>query len=556
MNILKGIKMKNSFFILVFILLSKITVSSALAEEEINIQTNVPYNLEGIVDIGDISTDISLPLSGIQSLSLEIIAPVPGVKFSLIDPSGNIFVTEGDSRLSFIDGASLSQALPGGIFYLDSVDINYNGNWTIRLTYPTAQEKTVILSTVMTVTEYHVGLVLGGDNFFVGKDTTMGVLVLHNGLPITNLKPQITITDIDIPTSAETYIAKDDGGEYDGMINDGIYSLGYSFNSAGTYLIKAYVEIPTTSGNIIRETESKVNVKSSPAYITGFNYDILYKSNSTGQCAYQVNQTVDVVVIEEDEYTIRSSLYDSNNNKMLKKEGLILTPGNHTVVLSFSSDEINEYLSNGAPFSFGNIDLISVGGTNIEVVSSFNDTEKSGINLNEVCQPLIVIGKKLNVIENLKDGYLESLSIKIPVTVSTSSYYQLSFKVVGSGNENISLVSNSQYLTSGLNEVSILLLADQLQNIDGPYEIISGLVLGGGSSVTKTFVGETPLYEKWQFYPTKQGDLDNDGDVDVYDRNILILHRNKPALTPGDRRDINRDGRIDIRDIGLISRLR
>jgi 5'-nucleotidase / UDP-sugar diphosphatase len=48
-----------------------------------------------------------------------------------------------------------------------------------------------------------------------------------------------------------------------------------------------------------------------------------------------------------------------------------------------------------------------------------------------------------------------------------------------------------------------------------------------------------------------RGDVDGDGDIDSADVAAITAARNQPALAPVDRRDMNRDGRIDVLDARL-----
>ena len=71
-------------------------------------------------------------------------------------------------------------------------------------------------------------------------------------------------------------------------------------------------------------------------------------------------------------------------------------------------------------------------------------------------------------------------------------------------------------------------------------------------SAQASVVGSSSALKRWQFFPNITGDLDSDGDVDVNDRDLLLSFRGQRALISGDRRDLYKDGRIDIRDAGSI----
>lgn len=66
-------------------------------------------------------------------------------------------------------------------------------------------------------------------------------------------------------------------------------------------------------------------------------------------------------------------------------------------------------------------------------------------------------------------------------------------------------------------------------------------------------IGSTPAWTRWQFLPAINGDLDNDNDVDAADRAIVLGFRNSSAATPGDRRDVARDGVINLRDARIFA---
>jgi hypothetical protein len=112
----------------------------------------------------------------------------------------------------------------------------------------------------------------------------------------------------------------------------------------------------------------------------------------------------------------------------------------------------------------------------------------------------------------------------------------------------VDLVGGNRFLAAGRNDMSFTLPALRFLSSDGPYRVISLLALGPAGSAQLASVGQTPAWLRWQFLPRINGDLDNDTDVDAADRAIILGVRNGAALSPGDRRDLNRDGVIDLRD--------
>ncbi len=61
-----------------------------------------------------------------------------------------------------------------------------------------------------------------------------------------------------------------------------------------------------------------------------------------------------------------------------------------------------------------------------------------------------------------------------------------------------------------------------------------------------TDIGETGPLLRWQFFPRVTGDLNDDGAVNGQDIRIIVEQRDQPALSPGDRRDIDMSGFVEV----------
>ena len=214
-------------------------------------------------------------------------------------------------------------------------------------------------------------------------------------------------------------------------------------------------------------------------------------------------------------------------------------------------------LGDEGPYAFKDLDILYFDNDTFSLASrDRNMGLLQAIEVYSLCRNPIEIGTGLTVNTVLANGYIDGLEFSIPINVQVAGDYQVSVKVVGVNGEDVELVGFREYLSSGENIVSFSLSADRFQAADGPYAVISALIVGPGGTAQLARVGESSVFQRWQFSPVHAGDLDNDGDVDSNDRNIIMAARNTAALSPGDRRDITRDGMIDLRDVRALIRLR
>lgn len=513
------------------------------------IPVNQPQVVTGDIVPGMTSLDIPFSVSGADGLSMEVIAPVDGVTLSLVGPGGNVVVPVGDPRVHFTAGSTLPNPLPGGVFVVDEVAAPADGNWVIRLTFPAARVKTVAMATVTARSRYQVGVVIERTKLLVGEDVSVGIIVLDNGTPITGLSPTLSI-GLGAPTTP--FAARDDGAGADGLANDGVYSVAYTFGGAGTYQIQGDVVIPTAKGNVVRQATLAVEAVPPSLDVVGIAFN---KILGNGGCvtALQVNLTENV--LRAGNYVTRVQL--GANGKILDgRKSQALSVGTAQTTIQFTAADLKQKLAASGTFNVNLVETLEV--TPQEFLLAYRRRNAGSFDLTatELCSAPIEVEEQLTVTPVLKSGFIDSLNLAFPVTVRTAGSYQISFKMVGPGGENIGLVNASRTLPAGRTIVTANMSSPVFRGADGPYRAISLLVLGGGSTARLSTLGTTPAYSRWQFYPSITGDLTNDGAVDAADESVLTGFRGQKSLVPGDRRDLNKDGVIDIRDIRELQKRR
>jgi hypothetical protein len=518
------------------------------AAQTVPVALNLPSTVSANITAGATALDVPFAVSGADSLSFDLIVPVNGAALSLVDPAGQVVPVPGDPRVSFHSGSTRTPPLPGGVFQSTILAAPANGTWILRLTFPAAPGPTVALGTILARSRYQAGIAIERNTLLVGEDVSVGMVVLDNGVPITGLNPTIAIGS-GVPGAPQA--AADNGHGADGLANDGVYSIDHTFGAAGLYNIVGNVQIPTPAGPVQRSAASQVRVVApllSPRAIR------LETITGTASCVAALRVTVDVDVLKAGRYASLIRLAGAGGASIDVRSAKNMALGAGTMVASFSAADIKSRLSAGGPFAVTLIDALEVGS---ELVLAYRKRDAGAFNvaMNTLCAEAIELKPQLTVTPVVQNGYLVSLTGSFPVTVRSAGFYQISYKVIGANGE-IALMNASRSLSAGLNNVSLNWASDAFQAVDGPYRAISLLVVGGGSSARLSEIGASSAYERWQFAPKKPGDLDNDGVVGPADVALVNQYRGMRALAPGDRRDINRDGLIDIRDSRAIQGLR
>lgn len=513
---------------------------------------NIPQVFSANVTLGMIQADIPVPVSGADNLQFQVIAPIDGVTLTVIDPANHAVFVPNDPNVSFLPGSELQPTpAPGGQFITPVVPSPANGTWILRLRFPSAPEKTVIMATVFIESRYQAGIVFDGQRHNKGEQIAIGLLAVDNGIPIGSLSPTITVIAPDGQTRILSPLDNGDLTNWDDLANDGLYSVGYTFDQVGQYQINGTVAIPAANGNILRTATAFVDVVESPVSLAAVTFT---KNTGPGACLAGVDVVLGLSVLQNRHLVGVAKLKASNGRIIEESRDASLAVGSRTITIPFTAKQIQS-LSIDGPYSI-DVDMLDFSGIGALIALRQPDAASlTGISLGNLCRPPIEVKQPLTITPVLKDGFVGSLKFSFVVNVIQSGSYQFSFKLLGSGGEDIGVISFSQSLSAGDNAVQADVAADKFLKANGPYKAVSLLVVGGQSSARLAELGSSGNLERWQFYPRIVGDLDNDGDIDVADRNLLLSFRGVKPLSPGDRRDINKDGSIDVRDGRTITTL-
>lgn len=555
----KPLQMRRVFTHWIVAMITTLVATPIIAEDspQLPFAVHGPNTLSAPVNPGLTQVEIPFTLGAVESLKLEVIAPVDDVELTVLDPDGVAVYQPGDPEVRFFSGELLDPKRPGGQFTTPTMAQPKDGDWLIRLNFPAATEKTVILATLYTATRYQVGIPLPLDEYLVGQPVPLSMLVLRDQAALLDVSPRLTVT---APSGQQTTLDLFDDGDIpahaDVFADDGTYSSRHTFQEPGEHVLEAVVDIPTDDGRIIkREARRTVEVYEKRMELIDIEANLVTGHNA---CVEAIDVQVSAETFEPFRYLIAVILKDSAGNTMVKRRNeMIVTAGPFGFTITFSAEDIRENLEEG-PYSIHQIDIGSMGDDNTSLEFRTYDFKTfDSIHRSDLCFPPIHIERSISATEHLSEGYIASLDLAFPMRVHDEGSYSFAIEVVDGNRESVDKFYFDQNLQEGENSVQVTLTADQLQAFDGPFSIssVSG-VSPGGIGFSERNLGETDAYSKWQFYPTRDGDLNLDGVVDSADRNLLLEYRNQPALVPGDRRDVTGDGMINGADARYLLHLR
>lgn len=509
----------------------------------------LPVTQAATIVSGQTSVSFQLPVSALSGMRLQLTVPVPGVTLTVLNPQGQVVLAPGDAGVGFLDGAALSPPLPGGQFLTPDIPAPVDGHWTVRADFPASPHPTVALLTTFAQSTLQVGLVLSSQVYRVGNPVPLGLLVVNGGQPVTGLTPRISISKDGAPPLVLD--ARDSGqaADYDGLTGDGIYSQGTVFTEPGSYQLLGEASIPLPGGTAERSAQGLLEIVPANYQLGSVNGTI---TNGSGGCVASLNVDTLGSASLAGTYATAATLKSPSGRTLVKRSSAAITaPGSVSTRMSFSAAEIRSQLAEDGVFSVDPLDVLSfIAGQPWLELRKAAAYSFPGIALAQLCAEPIEINDKATVATTLRDRFIGQLDFTLPIRVTTAGSYQVSFKVIDNQGVEVGQFGLTPVFAVGTNNINARVLADRLQRSDGPFTIDSVLVVGSGNRSAQA--SRVPVlasdFSRWQFFPTITGDLDGDGAVGATDRDIATQARGQVPRVPGDRRDLNGDGKIDLLD--------
>lgn len=526
-------------------------VARAQASGTAQVVLNMPSTLSAPVVPGVSRVTLPFELGEATRLSLDVIVPVDGARITLLAPDGRTALSSGQAGVVFHPGAELPQPSPGGVFELGPLEAPADGRWQLVIDFPAAAYSTVIMATARAISPIQAGIALERSTVLVGEDVSIGMLLTKQGQPLLGLSPRLSVSRVGDP-AAPAQPAQDDGRGPDGLANDGLYSIDHTFDQAGEYLVRGEALVPGAKGPVLRQASQRVKVVEPSLTRPQIQLGNVLGS---GGCVSGLQVQLGFDAASEGEYAARLVLSNASGQHMETQKALNASGGRANAALSFNAREIKSKLGASGPYTLSLVEVLGLDGEELLLAYRRADAGNFTLPAAGLCTQPIELPGPLSVSPVLKSGFIGALDITIPVQVTVSGFYQISYKVFGANGEDLGLINASRNLGAGPNQVSMRLNAEQLLNSDGPYRISSLLVVGGGRAERQSLVGESAAYTRWQFHPRISGDLNGDGSVDEQDNAIITQFRNLKAAVPGDRRDLNRDGVINLLDARALQKL-
>jgi len=527
-------------------------LSAGAAQAQVaQVGMNTPTTITGRITPGMTQLNLPFDLSGASRMSLDVIVPVDGASLILRAPDGSAAATSGTPGVNFYPGAALPMPTPGGVFDIAPMISPPNGRWVLELRFPAPSYSTVVIATLRAVSPIQAGIAIERSTVLVGEDVSIGMLLTNDGQPILGLRPTISVNRVGtLPGPALP--AVDNGTGPDGAANDGLYSIDQTFTQPGLYDIMGQAVVPTPTGPVQRTAGQRITVVEPT--LTNASVTL---SNVTGAggCVSGLRVALAFTASVDGSYAGLVQLAGSNGKVIESRLAFDAVGGTASSTVLFSAKDIKDKIGVDGPYTVRLIEVLDVSGDEFLLAFRRFSSGNFNIPLAGLCALPIELPGPLSVAAVLKSGFIGALDINIRVKVTVSGFYQISYKVFGAGGEDLGLINASRQLVAGVNNVTSRLDAVTLGQSDGPYKVSSLLVVSGANSLRQSVVGSSAAYSHWQYYPKITGDLNGDGSVDAADSALLINFRSQSALVPGDRRDVNKDGVINLLDGRALQRL-
>lgn len=447
----------------------------------------------------------TLPLAESEPTAVTLFYPSGNLDLVLVSPSGQVIdptVAATDPDVDHED-----RVVEGGraeVYGLRQPEV---GTWTLRVSAPSVVEPSGSAAYAAVALfenpEIELGVEVLRESVHSGEPLDLRASLSENGIPPAAAAVTAVVA---LPDGSEQTLAlRDDGAGIDPVAGDGVYNGRFvGTTQAGNYRICFEAE---RNGSVAGPDFSRsdfvlATVSASDSTFTGAFADFGIDLDGDGQFDELVIEA-DLSVTASADYRLFAALEDGAGHRLETDAELTLGPGLHTASLSFDGEDLFRNGVDG-PYSLVEIRMAEVGENEILPVSEqINAHETAAYGFGQFEHgPVVFTGQGgAGGVDSDGNGLYDRLEVTVEVMVDVAGRYEWSARLVDSRGRELGFAAASAFFSAGTNQLTFSFDGEAIgsSGADGPYFVTDLLLLGGGTSVVRFQVFETPAFEASQF---------------------------------------------------------
>lgn len=508
------------------------------------------------IDVGVSEANFALEIPSFDSAQIRLFVPFDGASTTLMLPNGTTTSPITDpNNWTITSGADAGDAdLPGAVLEYAAGTMSA-GTLQGTANFDVSTTPRPLYVRIMGRQKAELALILSEPSTLVGEDIIVSAIALYEGAP----RPDATVTlsskSLSLGTSIGTMEMVDNGVLPDLVDGDGVYAATITSSLPDEIGLEASVVFPNSPKNESLLQSDTVEFYSTEVITTATTSiwveDVLESCITGLKRIYSFSGPNDTKVNYSEQLLLSEETVKEDSAFSTFNEGSASIEIEYRVSdLISAKNNFGEVRLTGGIFNLVTSNGILPQGSIPSESIKFPDEQF-------LCNGALTIGTPFNIREELRDGFVNNIVFDVPVSVELAGSYWVTTQL-GNANDGSSVTfRNLDQAVEGEQILMGKVPAFLLNAADGrlPIErlVLEGPAFGANGAPQQAVevfdVGFTNNLSRWQYYPNLEGDLNNDGsNKGGKDKKFIRRFLGSPALSPGDRRDLNRDGIIDRAD--------
>lgn len=431
----------------------------------------------------------------VSSISLSL-------NVTLQDPLGNVYPFGGAPQNGVESQAVPDPAEPGitGLNYMYSLTGVETGEWSVEVSQDGGVADTVELFFTLLFANSRGATLLGtNETYPLGTPVNLGFVLVDDGMVVGSIAPTGRVFKVGDPSFPDTGIDfLDDGLAGDVAAGDGIYTFQFTPPAAGQYQVNAKAEAGGPGAHYARSAAGRFWVVGPSGTLDGTFGDRSIDGDSDGYIdAIGVSPGIDVS--DGGSYLVSVTLRADNGASLQASAVRFLPPGHHEPEVRFDSDDLRRVLEVSGPYA---VELVVLDLQESEGVTTQDEKydlgETAAYEIDDFEREAIAVlgvNHAVGVDLNANDLF-DRLDVFLDLDILYAGTYSWSARLVDPLGTEVGFASGSSSLPAGPTTIRLGFAGEPIgtNGVDGPYEVRSFIMYGGGRSAISNSAGETGFF--------------------------------------------------------------